>query len=152
MFTGVTDRTLYAKWGFNVYTGPAGGLVFYENPHWETDGWRYLEAAPYGWYAGDTDSNGAYRGEEDPTFQWGAFGYAVDPPATATAIGTGAINTDYIVNYHDNLWVLYSEKGGYYINPTDYSEYNDGTVAAKVCTDYRGGGNDDWFQIGRAHV
>jgi len=145
VFTGVTDRTLYAKWVFNVYTGPAGGLVFYENPHWETDGWRYLEAAPYGWYAGDTDSNGAYSGEEDPTFQWGAYGYAVDPPATATAIGTGAINTDYIVNYHDNLWVLYSEKGGYYINPTDYYAGNDGTVAAKVCTDYRGGGNDDWF-------
>jgi hypothetical protein len=23
----VTDRTLHAKWTFNVYTGPAGGLV-----------------------------------------------------------------------------------------------------------------------------
>lgn len=27
-------------------TGPAGGLIFYINPNYETDGWRYLEAAP----------------------------------------------------------------------------------------------------------
>lgn len=26
--------------------GPAGGWIFYENPNWKTDGWRYLEAAP----------------------------------------------------------------------------------------------------------
>ena len=46
--TGTT--TIYAKWNYIVYalrsTGPAGGLIFYENPSWATDGWRYLEAAP----------------------------------------------------------------------------------------------------------
>lgn len=26
--------------------GPAGGWIFYINPNWKTDGWRYLEAAP----------------------------------------------------------------------------------------------------------
>jgi uncharacterized repeat protein (TIGR02543 family) len=149
VFTGTTDRTLYAKWTFDVHTGPAGGLVFYENPNWETDGWRYLEAAPYGWYDGAQDSIGAYSGDDDPFFQWGAYGYAVDPPATATAIGTGESNTANIVTYHDTLWTLYPEKGDYYSNATDYHVSNDGTVAAKVCADYsvehEGVAYGDWY-------
>lgn len=28
-------------------TGPAGGWIFYVNPDYRTDGWRYLEVAPY---------------------------------------------------------------------------------------------------------
>jgi uncharacterized repeat protein (TIGR02543 family) len=149
VFTGTTDRTLYAKWTFDVFTGPAGGLVFYENPNWETDGWRYLEAAPYGWYDGAQDSIGAYSGDDDPFFQWGAYGYAVDPPATATAIGIGESNTANIVTYHDTLWTLYPEKGDYYSNATDYHVSNDGTVAAKVCADYsvehEGVAYGDWY-------
>jgi hypothetical protein len=27
--------------------GPAGGWIFYVNSNWQTDGWKYLEAAPY---------------------------------------------------------------------------------------------------------
>src|SRR5688572_269315 len=26
--------------------GPAGGWIFYINPNYKTDGWRYIEAAP----------------------------------------------------------------------------------------------------------
>ena len=33
-------------------TGPAGGLIFYVNPNSATDGWRYLEAAPFDQSAG----------------------------------------------------------------------------------------------------
>jgi uncharacterized repeat protein (TIGR02543 family) len=146
------DRTLYAKWTFNVFTGPAGGLVFYENPTYATDDWRYLEAAPYGWDYGAIDSIGIYFGsigvyyhdnsDDDPTFQWGAFGYAVEPPATATGVGSGEINTANIVTYHNGL-------GDYYLDPTSYCANNDGTVAAKVCADYslENGGvtYDDWF-------
>ena len=33
-------------------TGPAGGLIFYVNPNYATDGWRYLEAAPFDQSAG----------------------------------------------------------------------------------------------------
>lgn len=149
VFTGPVDRTLYAKWMFNVYTGPAGGLVFYENPNWETDGWRYLEAAPYGWYNGETDSSGAYSGDEDPYFQWGVYIYPIDPPAKATAVGTGMSNTLNIVEYHDTLWTRYPEKGDYYTNPTEYYSPNDGTVAAKICAGYslENGGTtyDDWY-------
>ena len=137
--TSVTDRTLYAKWKFNAYIGPASGLVFYENPKWETDGWHYLEAAPYGWYDGG----------DDPSMQWGAYGYSVDPSVQSQAVGTGETNTANIVSYHDMLWTLYPEKGDYYTNPTEYYSHNDGTVAAKECADYSViyGENtyDDWF-------
>ncbi|PKL21289.1 MAG: hypothetical protein CVV48_08770 [Spirochaetae bacterium HGW-Spirochaetae-4] len=149
VFTGTIDRTLYAKWTFDVIVGPAGGLVFYDNPNYEIDGWRYLEAAPYGWYDKETHSAGTYIGDDDPYIQWGAQGYTVDPPATATGIGTGAKNTANIISYHDTLWTLYPEKGDYYANPKDYYEGNDGTVAAKICDEFsienEGVIYDDWF-------
>ncbi len=146
VFTGASDRSLYAKWIFDVYTGPAGGLVFYENPNWKVDGWKYLEAAPDGWYDGDADSDGVYSSEDgDPFFQWGASGYVLNPSTTGTGIGTGSSNTANIVNFHDTLWAQYPEKGDYYTNPTEYNNKNDGTVAATVCADYRGGGYSDWF-------
>jgi uncharacterized repeat protein (TIGR02543 family) len=149
LFYGTVDQTLYAKWTFNVVAGPAGGLVYYENPNWEADGWRFLEAAPYGWYDGETDSSGTYSGDEDPYFQWGAFGYAVDPSAEATSVGTGASNTANIVTYHDTLWIRYPEKGDYYTNPEAYSPGGSGMIAAKICSEYsvESGGTvyDDWF-------
>jgi uncharacterized protein len=58
-------------------TGPAGGLVFYVNPNVETDGWRYLEAAPFDQSAGA---------------KWGCFRRAI-AGARGTAIGTGKQNT-----------------------------------------------------------
>jgi len=61
--------------------GPAGGYIFYINPNYEQDGWRYLEAAPYDqgkyhWY------NGSY----------------VNAGATDTYIGSGLSNTGKIIN------------------------------------------------------
>lgn len=58
-------------------TGPAGGLIFYVNPNYAADGWRYLEAAP------EDQSAGA---------KWGCF-RAVIPGARGTAVGTGKKNT-----------------------------------------------------------
>jgi DUF1680 family protein len=57
--------------------GPAGGFIFYENPNYEKDGWRYLEAAPF------DQSLGA---------KWGCFRRQIDG-AKGTAIGTGQQNT-----------------------------------------------------------
>ena len=57
--------------------GPAGGLIFYENPTAAADGWRYLEAAPY------DQSQGA---------RWGCFRREIDG-ARGLAIGTGRQNT-----------------------------------------------------------
>lgn len=118
--------------------GLAGGLVFYDKGS-SIDGWRYLEAAPYGWY----------NEGDDPYIQWGAFGYTVNPSSTATTVGTGDANTANIVSYHDMLFDLYPLKGDYYTNAIDYYPSNDGTVAAKVCSEYSvvNGGTtyDDWF-------
>lgn len=128
--------------------GPAGGYIFYDKGSY-SDGWRFLEAAPYGWYDGATDSLGYYTGDDDPYFQWGADYYAVSPSAAATAVGTGETNTANIVSYHDALGTLYPELGDYYIYPENYNYSNDGTVAAKVCADYalvNGGVTySDWF-------
>ena len=58
-------------------TGPAGGLIFYENPNYVADGWRYLEAAPFDQSAGA---------------KWGCFRQAI-AGARGTAVGTGKQNT-----------------------------------------------------------
>jgi DUF1680 family protein len=57
--------------------GPAGGFIFYVNPHYQADGWRYLEAAPRDQSAGA---------------KWGCFRTSI-PGASGTAIGTGKQNT-----------------------------------------------------------
>jgi uncharacterized protein len=57
--------------------GPAGGFIFYENPNYERDGWRYLEAAPFDQSAGA---------------KWGCFRRAI-AGARGTAVGTGRQNT-----------------------------------------------------------
>ena len=56
--------------------GPAGGWIFYINPNFKADGWRYLEAAP----------------EDQTSRTWGTVGLPV-PGADGTAIGTGKQNT-----------------------------------------------------------
>ena len=84
---GAANETLYAKWtSQTTYSlrdvGPAGGLIFYINPNYVTDGWRYLEAAP-------TDqSEGA---------EWGCCGTIISG-ADGTAVGTGKQNTIDILN------------------------------------------------------
>jgi hypothetical protein len=61
-------------------TGPAGGLVFYDNPDYETDGWRYLEAAP---------------AETEFEAKWGGHGIDINTPRD---FGTGEENTRVIVD------------------------------------------------------
>jgi hypothetical protein len=63
-------------------TGPAGGMIFYVNPDYETDGWQYLETAPVN--------------TEWPDMQWSNV-TATLAGAEATAIGTGKTNTAAIV-------------------------------------------------------
>ena len=79
--------TLYARWNYLTYalrdTGPAGGLIFYDNPNWQTDGWRYLEAAP-----ASTEWTG---------IQWGKAGTAMGE--TDTIIGIGLENTTKVVAF-----------------------------------------------------
>jgi hypothetical protein len=64
--------------GFEIGdTSPSGGLVFYENPNFANDAWRYLEAAPVDQSAGA---------------KWGCFRKAI-AGARGTAVGTGTQNT-----------------------------------------------------------
>ena len=58
-------------------TGPAGGLIFFVNPDYEKDGWRYLEAAPF------DQSSGA---------PWGCFRTLI-PGARGAEVGAGRQNT-----------------------------------------------------------
>ena len=84
----MTDKLRSEKIEYNVGdTGPAGGLVFYINPNHETDGWRYLEAAP-----SDCPGN-----DNSDRIQWGNICWRTTC-ATTTAIGTGKANTQKIVN------------------------------------------------------
>ena len=57
--------------------GPAGGAIFYVNPDFARDGWRYLEAAPFDQSAGA---------------KWGCFRRMI-AGARGTAVGTGRQNT-----------------------------------------------------------
>jgi DUF1680 family protein len=57
--------------------GPAGGFIFFVNPHYQADGWRYLEAAPVDQSAGA---------------KWGCFRTLL-AGASGTAIGSGKKNT-----------------------------------------------------------
>src|SRR5690348_692273 len=66
-------------------TGPAGGIIFYENPNAGRDGWRYLEAMPF------DQSLGA---------KWGCFRRLIDG-ARGTAIGAGRQNTQDMVGCAD---------------------------------------------------
>jgi uncharacterized repeat protein (TIGR02543 family) len=70
---GIADVTLYAKWtSQTTYSlrdvGPAGGLIFYINPNYVTDGWRYLEAAP-------ASTEGTWK-------QWGSMGTLIESNTT----------------------------------------------------------------------
>jgi hypothetical protein len=88
-------------------TGPAGGIIFYDKGN-TADGWRYLEAAP-------TDS--------EFTAEWGGRGKNI--PGTMTAVGSGKLNTQIIV---DKL------KG-----------YGETSRAAQRCAALDINGYKDWF-------
>ena len=79
VFTGVTQET-----GPHVYrigdTGPAGGIIFYDKGN-NSDGWRYLEAAPV---------------EVEFIAKWSAMNTFV--ANTQTAIGSGKSNTQIILD------------------------------------------------------
>jgi hypothetical protein len=61
--------------------GPAGGFVFYDKGSY-TNGWRYMEAAPYDQSAG---------------IIWGCNGTNI--PGTNENIGYGKLNSDLILSY-----------------------------------------------------
>ena len=86
----IGDVTLYAKWRDLTVgdIGPGGGYIFYDDEADDIDniaGYRYLEAAPYGWQDGGAD----------PKYVWGEYGTYIG--GTSSSIGRGAVNTEKIV-------------------------------------------------------
>ena len=59
--------------------GPAGGYIFYDKGSY-SDGWRYLEAAPY---------------DLSETYEFGGYGTTIGN--TSEAVGTGKSNTEAII-------------------------------------------------------
>jgi len=126
--------TLYADWTppYTVGgTGPAGGIIFYENPNWETDVWRYLEAAP-----ADIEQY-----DSDFTYLFGYYRTVSNGPSssvgTDTDIGTGEANNTALVNAMGSTA---------YTTPSHYiSDAYTADYAAKLCTDHTIGAYVDWF-------
>jgi endogenous inhibitor of DNA gyrase (YacG/DUF329 family) len=112
------DISSSAKTEYNIGdTGPAGGFIFYINPKYENEGWRYFEAAP-----GDLTGDNS-----DCRIQWQIKLKRYDRKfvvmgATQTAIGTGKANTQKIVDI-----------------------LGDGYYAAKLCYSMTLNGYSDWF-------
>lgn len=86
--------------------GPAGGWIFYINPNYEADGWRYLEAAP-------EDISG--------TRAWKIAGS--DTPGTLTAIGAGYANTTHMTGVEHPAAEV--------VRNATYGEYNDWFLPSK---------------------
>ena len=96
------------------------------------------------------DGNGggfiAHSTDNSTGVEWGCAGQIVGTPSQS--FGTGLANTNAIVAFHNDT----ANFGGndYYTFGGDYSTIgcdrdNDGTVAAKVCSDLTTGGYNDWF-------
>ncbi len=113
--------------------GPAGGYVFYDKGRFD-DGWRYLEAAPAGWFKG-------LHYPSDPMFIFGYYRFGDVSSdlvvGTETGIGKGKSNTEKLLS-----WVLFWNE--VYIYPTG-DNLKTKQFAARMCADYVGGGYDDWF-------
>ncbi len=159
LIVGNKTIDLYANWKAveenellqstrNPFPGSVSGLVFYDKRYY-SDGWRYLEMAP---------------ASTEWTAEWGAQGYLVKgenrvsrefPPwAQENSIYGGALNTEQIIKYYNNLVTIYPGRGDYYTNPDQYPTgyvrnnikvVGDGSVAAKNCLDFVYNDCDDWY-------
>ena len=114
--------------------GPAGGYIFYVNDNYLNDGWKYLEAAPAGWYK---SINKKWVTNNDPGipfgFYWSSQSFG-EVGTTDTAIGSGRTNTKALVTAMGDE--AYTEE--------DITKEKS-LYAAKVAYDYNGGGYTNWF-------
>ncbi len=119
-------------------TGPAGGIVFYDKGSY-SDGWRYLEAAPADLRlisettpSVDSSADGYSSGTTGIVFGYyrldGTTNTAV---GTETAIGTGASNTESLVDAMGEAAYTDSSTTPYY--------------AARMCSELSYGSYSDWF-------
>lgn len=118
-------------------TGPAGGFIFYVNPNYVSDGWRYLEAAPF-------DQSGGAK--------WGCFRREV-PGAHGTEVGTGRQNTADILAACDDpcsaaglcASLVLNGIGGWFLPSTDELVLLYGNLRAQGLGNFRDVGLSDNF-------
>jgi hypothetical protein len=123
------DVLLYARWQWKEYAlrdiGPAGGLICHINPAADSEGWKYLEAAP---------SSVSLGWGKKP---WGGWRSLIGISAQGLAIGKGIGNTAAIVASYGAAEP--------YENRADY--------AARLCdelvVEYGNLVYNDWFLPGR---
>ncbi len=116
--------------------GPAGGIIFYINPNYKTDGWKYLEAAP-------TD----YEDIEGVANQRVCFGYNVPEGKrgidATQMVGTGSDASKAIGQGKENTAKLYSTMGEK--TSVEYRKTTRGTYAAQLVSNLNINGYSDWF-------
>lgn len=105
--------------------GPGGGIVFYDKGS-VSNGWRYMEIAPSGWYSGVPVGDPGMYSSPSVLIEWGCTNTSV-AGASGTAIGTGKTNTAAIIAANCG-----PQTAGH-------------KVAAKLASEYTGGGYSDWF-------
>jgi len=96
--------------------GPAGGIVFYDDG---VSGGLEVTVDSY-----------------EVSMQWGCG--SLETSATDASVGGGFDNTSVITTFHDGLV-------DYEGNPTQCDASNDGTIAAKYCSDFDLNSYSDWF-------
>lgn len=125
------------------YDGPAGGIVFYDKGEY-SDGWRYLEAAPFDLRVvnGKPTVDAMADGWGDAEFFY-VFGSYRDRPngeaklvGTNTSIGSGKANTKKLVDAMGDA--------AYTSNRSSDKETT-ANYAARLCSELVYGGYDDWF-------
>jgi uncharacterized repeat protein (TIGR02543 family) len=127
------DMTVYAKLTDYISgdTGPAGGIVFYENNDYATDGWRYLEAAPTDLLLDDSGQKhifGYYKTSPEV--------FSVVENGTGTEIGDGKANTEALVA---------AMGSGAYVSNDSGNDVTTANYAARLCDILEVGAYDDWF-------
>jgi hypothetical protein len=127
-------------------TGPAGGIIFYDKGSF-SDGWQYLEAAPYDMqqyndkpalnHFEDTDyafKFGYYRTSDDGDNLYVNSSDSYTNLSTRLAIGEGKRNTDRLVTVM-----------GESAHAADQGAQQTQFYAAKLCDDLVYNSYDDWF-------
>jgi uncharacterized repeat protein (TIGR02543 family) len=137
------DHTLYAKWEFSA-EGAIGTLVFYDKG-FESNGWRYLEAAP-------ADVRVV---NEVVTCNSGLLDYATSPETYIFGIYRTTSDGDPVlvggtqdgIGYGENNTYLleYDMENSAYISTDDLVPTTTIRYAAKLCRDLIYAEKDDWF-------
>lgn len=136
------------------YDGSAGGIVFYDKGEY-SDGWRYLEAAPFDLRVVNGKPTVDLMADVDGwinaqfCYIFGFYRDSMDGESklvgTNTSIGSGKENTEKLVDAMGDAAYTFYKSGNKY----SYWDYmgmgTTANYAARLCSELVYGGCDDWF-------